>query len=324
MGSVLINTLRSAGSGFGRAGLCLALWLLCLPVISAHGERFSIKQYGVPDGLGSSFIQNIFQDSQGFLWVCTRDGLSRFDGSKFTTYKTADGLPNPTINSILENADGTFWVATNGGGVCKFDPAGKRRSARGEKSGALFATYQIGHTEKSNRVNIVYRNASGVIYVGTDEGLFRLEQTPEGERFQSVAIRHADTATLLQPGIRDILQDGHGDLWLAAPGSALYRIAADGRTRRYTTADHPAFRLVQSLLQDQEGMIWMGSSTGVCRLATHPGSDQLGIRFYTKKDGLIDDWVDQVIQTRDGHLWFGTRGGITEFDGSSFVNARIN
>lgn len=55
--------------------------------LSICAERLPIKIYTSADGLGSSFVNYVMRDSRGFLWICTRDGLSRFDGTRFITYQ---------------------------------------------------------------------------------------------------------------------------------------------------------------------------------------------------------------------------------------------
>src|SRR5882672_7113067 len=89
----------------------VALLLVGLPV--ARAERLPIKSYTTTDGLESSFVQRILQDSRGFMWFSTRNGLSRFDGNQFTTYNREHGLPHSTINFLLESSTGIYWVATN-------------------------------------------------------------------------------------------------------------------------------------------------------------------------------------------------------------------
>lgn len=83
--------------------LPVAVWLdLLLVVPGVHAERLPIKTYTTADGLARNLINRIVRDSRGFLWFCTADGLSRFDGYSFTTYGMERGLPHPTITDLLE------------------------------------------------------------------------------------------------------------------------------------------------------------------------------------------------------------------------------
>src|SRR5580765_3228340 len=81
--------------------------LLCLATHTSqiHAERLPVKIYTTADGLARDQINRIVQDSHGFLWFCTVEGLSRFDGYRFTNYTTANGLPSGMVNDLLETRD---------------------------------------------------------------------------------------------------------------------------------------------------------------------------------------------------------------------------
>src|SRR5215510_10858525 len=99
-------------------------WLLiALLAVSNHvrAERLPIKTYTTVDGLASNSINRIVRDSRGFLWFCTSDGLSRFDGYTFTNFGTDQGLPHRYVSALLETREGRYWVAT-GAGLVRFDP----------------------------------------------------------------------------------------------------------------------------------------------------------------------------------------------------------
>src|SRR5437870_12384057 len=100
-----------------------AVGLLLLVSQITNGERLPVKIYTTADGLGHNNVNRIVRDSRGFLWFCTFEGLSRFDGYGFTTYGADQGLPSQVINDLLETRDGQYWVAT-GAGLCRFDPKG--------------------------------------------------------------------------------------------------------------------------------------------------------------------------------------------------------
>jgi ligand-binding sensor domain-containing protein/signal transduction histidine kinase len=292
---------------------------LLILFVPSFAERFPIKTYGTPEGLGSSFIESIIQDSRGYLWVCTRDGLSRFDGYKFTTYKTSDGLPIPHVNDILENDDGTFWVATNGRGLVKFDPAGKTRSTSRDKGGVLFTAHPLGG-DNLIRADVIYKDREGRIWVGTNRGLFRLDREAGAETFKQVPLHIDYYGGDRQPGINAILQDSSGDIWVALAGNGLYRIFKDGRAVNYTGRHHEALAVTFSLLEDRQGHLWVGTRTGLCQIEARPETEKLNIRLYTRKDGLADNRITFLLETRDGHLWIATANGLTEYDGGGFRN----
>jgi len=89
---------------------------VCLYVApDIYGERLPLKPYTVADGLPNNNINKIVRDSRGFLWFCTGEGLSRFDGYSFTNYGVEQGLPHTTVNDFLETRNGELWIATGGG-----------------------------------------------------------------------------------------------------------------------------------------------------------------------------------------------------------------
>src|SRR5215813_14118154 len=182
-------------------GLRIAATLALLHCVSAfmRAEQLPIRTYSTADGLGSTFIIRIVRDTKGFLWFCTRDGLSRFDGHRFVTYTMEHGLPNPTINHLLETRDGRYWIATNGGGVCRFNPRGRAAAdaTRDESPQGLdklkvrtglFTTYRVGGDSRTNNVNVLYEDRSGQIWAGTDGGLFRIEEEDGQVVFRRVEI----------------------------------------------------------------------------------------------------------------------------------------
>ena len=94
---------------------------LCL-TLHVRAERLPMRIFTSADGLGSSFVNHLMRDSRGFLWVCTRDGLSRFDGSRFVTYQVGDSAAAPGIEQIIETRKGIYWIVTTAG-LYRFDPA---------------------------------------------------------------------------------------------------------------------------------------------------------------------------------------------------------
>jgi ligand-binding sensor domain-containing protein len=99
---------------------CFLLWIGALISINAYGQTIPYRLYTVNEGLPNSQIQNIFQDSRGYIWVGTYLGLSCFNGGTFKNIGVKEGLPYSYINTIQEDGDGNIWFGT-GNYFCKYD-----------------------------------------------------------------------------------------------------------------------------------------------------------------------------------------------------------
>ena len=100
-----------------------------------QGAQLPMRIYTVADGLAGNQINCIIQDSHGFIWLCTEEGLSRFDGYQFPNFGSAQGLSG-TVNDLLEIRSGEYWVASPHG-VYYFSPgvSGRPRRSRDTASG---------------------------------------------------------------------------------------------------------------------------------------------------------------------------------------------
>src|SRR5688572_24758609 len=91
------------------------LLLSMTTVMRAEAEQLPVTTYTTADGLAHDRVRRIVRDSRGFLWFCTVQGLSRFDGYRFVTYGTQQGLASASVVDLLETRDGVYWAATGGG-----------------------------------------------------------------------------------------------------------------------------------------------------------------------------------------------------------------
>src|SRR5438552_8052248 len=80
-----------------------------------------LRHYSTSNGLVHNHVNALYSDSRGFLWICTDEGLARFDGQRFKTYTRQNGIPHIHVNAILETHDGEYWIATDSG-VARFHP----------------------------------------------------------------------------------------------------------------------------------------------------------------------------------------------------------
>ncbi|MDQ2856997.1 MAG: hypothetical protein M3R68_11755, partial [Acidobacteriota bacterium] len=324
---------------------CLAIHLAARDV---SAQQLPVRIYTTADGLPRDFVLRIVRDSHGFLWFCTGDGLSRFNGYEFTTYGVEEGLPNPVITDLLETRSGTYWVATNGGGVARFNPS----PSRGEQpeNRKLFTIFRIGSELTTNRVNVLYEDGSSQVWAGTDEGLFRLDLTASQPSFRRVGLNLGEAEHEI--AVRSLVEDREGSMWVSTQGRGLLRRLPDGRTVRYTIQPSPQGDLVETLLFDSADRLWIAHRGGAGLVVFKPepatsftGNDKLikrtltgAIRLvhadqrvslpenagdvsrYTTADGLPSDFVLRVSQSADGRIWISTDSGLAQFSGGHFRN----
>src|SRR5690349_5383655 len=142
----------------------LSVGLIAATASFIHAERLPLKTYTTADGLASNRISRIVRDSRGFLWFCTEQGLSRFDGFSFVNYTTAQGLPDDDVTDFLETREGDYWVATYKG-LCRFNPksAQKARNNNAADPNQMFVVYHPGENPRSWSIKALYQDRAGKV-----------------------------------------------------------------------------------------------------------------------------------------------------------------
>lgn len=277
----------------GRRAWVLAI--LFAPSL-VHASHLPIRTYTTADGLARDHVLAIAQDSRGFVWFGTAEGLSRFDGYRFVNYGAEQGLPSSFVADFLETRAGVYWIATSGG-LCRFDPSGAGASR--------FVRVPLGGANAATAPSVLYEDAAGGVWCGAasgDSGLFRLD--PKDGSFRRVDLGMSD------PAVTAVLVDRRGVLWVGGT-SGITRRETDGATSRFTTVDGLPAAYVMALLEDRGGRVWVGTRGGLVRVegAEDPHAPPR-MRTYGVRDGLPGLRVESLLETSDGTLWVGTTQGL--------------
>jgi ligand-binding sensor domain-containing protein len=308
-----------------RLASLLAPLALAAP-LPVHGELLPVRAWSTLDGLPHDRVKRIREDDLGFLWFCTTEGLSRFDGREFVSYGIADGLPVPSTNDLL-TASGGAWVATNGGGVAFFDPAAPR---------PLFRPVAVG-VDGGSRVNVLHLDRMGNLWAGTDGGLFRMdrgrtwrgdaasERVPlavPGQPEESVMVwAFLDSDAGLLVGTRfglalvgGFASDGRGRLWATTFGKGLLRIDDPGAEEPTAILYGPsqgvqAFHLSR-LVVDGEKRIVFATSRELMRLDPATGV----VSEVRTAHGLVSTEATGALRDRKGKLWIASWNGLARLD----------
>ena len=332
---------RPLRSGRATSPLPRTLFLLLLisGSFSVKAERLPVRSFTTADGLAHERVLRIVQDSRGFLWFCTVDGLSRFDGYRFTTYRAEDGLPDAAVNDLIETKQRIYWIATDKGLV-------RSNPRQNENPLAHFQVFGLGTEPATSIVRTLHEDSRGQIWIGTEDGLFRLQEQGGQVSFERIDLGPQP------PGLEHftvwaIADAGEEGLWLGT-SLGLMQLTCAGRPVRYRFAGINSATNVRAVLRASNGTIWLSLDTDLLAFdppaetsaaevqipADEPLSTRSGIaaasgndssflppgralRFGTRA-GLNGTEVRALYQTGDGHIWAGTVGGAVEFDGVHF------
>lgn len=260
-------------------------------------------------GLSQSVALEILQDSRGFLWIGTQDGLNRYDGYEFRVFKHSAtnpaSLSSNFINALAEDAEGYLWVGSNGRGLDRYDPGG-----------GTFAHFNTGNSNLGDDfVNVLFADRDGVLWVGTGSGgLCRLVDSSAAE-FECYVNDPADENSLSSNAVLALAQDDAGGLWVGTFGGGLNRL--DPRTGQFTRfrsdptrPDSLSSDTVQALAIDSTGAIWVGTAnTGLDRLDPVTGTVSHSRHDPDDASSLGDDTIAALWIDADNVLWIGTNGG---------------
>lgn len=263
------------------------------------------------DGLPSPIVQALAQDGQGFLWVGTGSGVSRWDGYRFRNYQFQMGvpgtLPDNDIYSLYTDPRGTLWIGTRSRGVARYDPAHDD-----------FQTFvPPGRNRNFATIYSMLGDGFGGLWVGSRLGVDRLN--PNTGLFTTVPIVGATRPLPVVCMVRD----RSGRIWATTP-LGLYR--SDPRVTRFSPVNIFGSAHVQpwKLLFDRAGRLWIGTLAGAWVL--QPGAQQaVPIHETAPGPSLLDkEAVDAIAQAAPGVVWLGTLGdGIVAVNTHTFQTRRI-
>ncbi len=235
----LLATLPNRGEA-RRFNCCR--WLIILLMISfshalhAQTSRLRFERLGIDDGLSAADIRALLQDSYGFIWIGTVDGLDMYDGYGFTYYKhkpfDAASLSANAITALFEDKNGTLWIGTVDG-LCRMNA--EERAAR--------RFYQYRHDPADSNslsfgpIAAICEDATGNIWVGTSGGLNKLD--PHSNRFTRYRRQRGNPFSLNHNVVNSLCVDGKGTLWVGTRAGGLQKFEASTERFLTYTWQHP-------------------------------------------------------------------------------------
>ena len=299
---------------FARLSIACCLLLL---LATAHAglsaarlpETPLFRSYGVADGMPSSAVNAIAQDSHGYLWLATDDGLARYDGVGFRIWQhdpaDAGSLPGNLVQALHVDAQDRVWVALEGQGLAMLQP-----------DGVHFRRYTHANTPAMGEDDVfaMASTPDKALWFGTfGGGLYRMDASGALTNFQ-----HADSDphSLPDANVLALTVDAHGDLWVATTAGA-----ARWNGRGFEQVDAPGLggAMVYAITAEPDGRLWFSAKTGLY-LREANGS----VRALHWNPNADDPRVTGILHARDGGYWLSVPGLLRQRDAMPDDVARIN
>ncbi|WKN42403.1 sensor histidine kinase [Tunicatimonas pelagia] len=275
--------------------------------------QVSFKRYDVLDGLSHNAVRETMQDSTGFVWVATDNGLNKFDGYSFKKYfhvpRNDSITTNHPIKVLEEDQEFNIWIGTWGGGIYVYDYWNDQFQSIVETSDASRLDF--------NFVYDLYYDDQGRMWAGTVGGLAQINT----EDYSFTYYQHdpTDSTSLSNNRAIAISADQEGNLWVGTLGGGLNHFNLDSETFthfRHRSGDPASLSQddVYSVLCDAQQRIWVGTWDGGLNLMEDP--DKGFVHFYHQPDNstsLANNQVWSIAEGQQGNIWVGTDNGLCLF-----------
>ncbi len=269
--------------------LFFALLLISNNVIA---QEYYFDQYSVKEGLSQSKVYDIAQDKQGYLWLGTESGISRFDGKNFVNYTTDKGIGEKAVRTIYIDQNQNIWFGHKAGTITFYNREDFRIHPVSEKINTDITSIIEG---KNRRIWITTHG----------DGIFRLENPYQLDTTQM------EYSHFKGKEIGDRIFGSH-----LAMDSSLFFIS-DAMINKYSekeeafTKFYPegltSYFQITTMMEDSRGQIWFGTFHGGL-FRYYPEKDSFKI-YDSKRDGLANNWISYITEDSRGDVWVGTWGG---------------
>jgi signal transduction histidine kinase/streptogramin lyase len=311
--------------------ILLRIWmaaavLLSGTVLPARAQAASIRfeNLSIEDGLSQSIVRAIIQDTRGYMWFGTEDGLNKYDGYAFTIFKhnpeNPASISDSTIHTIYQDTYGDLWFGT---------ASGLDRLIQDQGIFQHFLNDPADPTSLSGPgIPAIVEDRQGSLWIGTsDHGLNRFNRKTSA--FTRYTHLENQPNSLISNQVTALAADQRGGIWIGTNEGLDY---FDPQTNLYLHYQHNSrdtqslsSNLITTLLQDRSGILWIGTEDGGLN-RFNPATQVFS--HYLPDSGnpssLNSNFVHSIYEDQNGQLWIGGRDGINLFnrDANNFQGYR--
>ena len=270
-------------------------------------DNINFKNISIEDGLSQSTVETMIQDSKGYLWFGTNDGLNRYNGYEFKVYKNNKNSQNSLVSNyiidIKEDNEGNIWVGT---------PSGLSKISS-ENDRITNYTYEKDKGNLSNNnVCEILITKDGNILVATDDGLNLYDK--ENDKFNRILYKDN---IITNQSIYSITEDNNGNLWIGTT-DGLNKIDVKSRKieKIYSSDDANSIsdNWIYKVYCDKDGYLWVGTySEGLNRINIKNNEITVYKNINNDSNSLGGNYVKNILQDSNGTIWVCTDGGLSKY-----------
>lgn len=285
-----------------KAVLIIFLFLRCFP---GDAQQYFFSGYSISDGLSQSVVNCIFQDSKGYIWFGTQNGLNKYNGYTFEVFtcnpNDSNSITNNWINGIAEDKEANLWIATKGGLV---------KYTRKEKHFSRIKFTSPFEVLATDCVYDVKCAQNGNILVNMPPVLSICD--PKTLKFKHFISPFAFDGSAKDNNI-PLIEDRKGIIWVASTkGLAAFNTQTETfRVFNHNPADPASLSAdnITALYQDQKGELWIGTSAGLDRLQSAGKGFDHYVHDKRNEFSLSNNFIRAILADKSGNLWIATEGG---------------
>lgn len=270
--------------------------------------------------ISSDIITSIYEDNSNTLWIGTFfGGLNAYNGGRFKRYQVeennSNSLSNKSVYGLAEDKENNLWIATLGGGIDQLNP---QRN--------VFTHHSVANSKLySNYILSAFTDPLNNIYFSSDNGIYYIKH--DTEEIVPYFAERGQLDSLTTTSVNYLITDSRGLLWIATEkGINVYNSSA--KRFQYITTDSglPSDEVV-SLIEDNNGDIWVGTRNGLaCIYCKDTGGElEYTIASFDMNDGLPSSVCNQnaIYKDKEGIIYIGSTGGYVSFDPKEIVFNQI-
>jgi signal transduction histidine kinase/ligand-binding sensor domain-containing protein len=275
---------------------CMALFCHVSYSQFESSNQMSFNRLNTQDGLSQASVNCILQDSKGFLWFGTDDGLNRFDGSRFRIFRHLQGdsssIMGNNIQAIFEDEKNNIWIGTSEG-LALFDRTTEKFTRYYLGGYEYYTVSDLAFDSHRNRLWIA-SNTEGILYLDLATGILHIYENQGLRGVTAIKVKKV-TDTLL------VGTQEHGLMAIDLSSNALTKVQFNDQTKDAVLA-FP----VRALFA-RNNQVWVGTQGGgIVQFDVKTNESKL---FSVKNNLLSDDKVWAIATTDNEKIWIGTDGG---------------